>query len=125
MRHRILIVENEPELLMALRDFFEVRGYEVHLASEREEAETLLHNYSYSVVIADLSLSRLGAEGLEVIMSASDRPAPPKVIAITGHSGWEYEKAAREHGADAFMRKPASLHTLADVVEGLLQEVKK
>jgi DNA-binding response OmpR family regulator len=76
MSGRILIVEDEPELLIAMAEFFEARGYEVHNASEREEAETLLQTYTYSVVVTDLALPCL----------ANPNAMRPKLVAITGES---------------------------------------
>lgn len=117
----ILIVEDEPVLLGALKEFLQSRGFEVHCARELEEAEALLENINYALVITDLSLTRIGYQGMQVVDIASDRPSRPRIVVLTGHGAPEFVQEATRRGADVFLQKPMSLRDIAAVVNSLLQ----
>ena len=59
---RLLVIDDDVDLRMAVSEYLTSLGYEVHEAAEREEAEALLEHYAYSLVITDLSLTTLGVE---------------------------------------------------------------
>jgi DNA-binding response OmpR family regulator len=118
--HRVLIVDDEVQLLDVLGEHFRNVGYDVHTAAEIEEAEALLANYSYSLVITDLALSRVGFRGLDILDRAWDICERPKIIVLTGHCLPEMRVEVATHGADAFVPKPVRLVSLAEVAARLL-----
>jgi DNA-binding response OmpR family regulator len=120
---RILLVDDEPTLLFALHDFLDQCGYEVHAASELEEAFALLNNIEYDVVITDIRLSALqGAEGLHILEMARDRSLPSRLVVLTGTATEAMETAAMRLGVDRFIRKPVPLGAIDAVVKELLME---
>jgi len=64
---RLLLIDDEETILFALARYFRRIGYTVDTARELEEAEALATYTDYSVVIADLSLTDSGYEGLEIL----------------------------------------------------------
>jgi DNA-binding response OmpR family regulator len=122
MKCRILIVEDEPSLLSAIAEYMEKHGYQVHCASEREEAEALLANHNYALVITDLALTKVGYDGFDVVAHAWDRPARPKIIVLSGMTLPEFEEEAALRGADVFLRKPQSLQEIAETAARLLRD---
>ena len=62
MKHRLLVVDDERAILMAVGEYFRRRGYEVACARQREEAEALLVQEHYACVIADLRLTAQGTD---------------------------------------------------------------
>src|ERR1043166_984105 len=65
---RILIVDDEDLIVLAMRKYFEGLGYLVDSAFELEEAQAMLANYEYDLVIADLRLTGIGGvEGLQIV----------------------------------------------------------
>ena len=87
MVDRILIIDDDEQLVDAYRDYLGDTGYEVDCAQELEEAQTLLSHFSYSIVITDLRLSRLAFGGLDVIKHVRESSAQTRIIVLTAY-GW-------------------------------------
>jgi DNA-binding response OmpR family regulator len=119
MADRVLIVDDDQQLIDAYREYFAEGGYEVDCAQELEEAQTLLANFSYSLVITDLRLSRLAFGGLDVIKHIRENSLPTRIIVLTAY-GWPGLRAeASASGVDAFLRKPIQLKELGKTVAQL------
>jgi DNA-binding response OmpR family regulator len=113
MPFRILLVDDELPILFAMHHFLTAKGFEVTCASELEEAQALLANDDFDIVVTDLRLSSLqGAEGLTVIESVKAAASDSRVIVLTAHATAEVEAEARRLGVNLFLRKPASLPEL-------------
>jgi DNA-binding response OmpR family regulator len=122
MLKRLLIVEDEPAILFALKLFFGRQGFSVDTARTREEAEELLALEPYDVVIADLRLGGSSStEGLEIISEVHRTAPETKVILLTAYGSSEVELEARQRGAHALLHKPQPLPAIAQVVSSLLQ----
>jgi DNA-binding response OmpR family regulator len=117
MADRLLIVDDDEQLLSAYRDYFTESGYEVDCAQEVEEAQTLLAYFPYSVVITDLRLSKLAFGGLDVIKHIREQALQTRVIVLTAYGWPELKQEASGYGADTFLRKPARLSELGAAVE--------
>ena len=74
MKRRLLLVEDDPLLVEPMVEFLSARGFEVHAAGEREEAEALLNNFEYQVVVTDLSLKGVSFDGLDIVQLACVGP---------------------------------------------------
>ena len=97
----MLVVDDENSTDRSVRRFFEFRGFRVDCAHELEEAEALLSNYRYEVVISGPRLSAAhGSEGLRILAYAHEHcPAARAVmLAAPGHA--EIEEEARSRGID-------------------------
>jgi DNA-binding response OmpR family regulator len=120
MSERILIIEDEPMLADALKEFLSGRGYDVHCAAEREQAEALLGHYVYALVITDLALSPVGLSGVDVLDYIADRATRPKVIVYSGHVDEEVTIQLEPRRVDVFLQKPQPLEEIARVAASLL-----
>lgn len=121
MTCKVLIVDDEQPILFAMQHFLTSKGFEVLCASELEVAQALLSNDDFDIVITDLRLSSLqGAEGLMVIESVRSLASESRVVVLTAHATPEVEAEARRLGVDLFLRKPASLHDLAEKMNDLM-----
>jgi two-component system response regulator RegA len=119
---RLLIVDDEPSILVGMRRFFLGLGYTVDCAEEKEEAEALLAHVCYDGVIADLCLTTgFGPDGLSLIGHAREASPQTRVIVLTAVEGEATEAVALRLGADAFLRKPTALDEVARVLGGLLE----
>jgi DNA-binding response OmpR family regulator len=121
MLPRLLIVDDEPPILLAMRNYFGAKGYAVDCAREREEAEALLSAYPYACVILDLRMTPAhGGDGLEVLAHARMRRPASRIVILTAYGSPAAEAEARSRGADAFIRKPVPLPELARLVAALV-----
>ena len=116
MADRMLIIDDDEQLVDAYRDYLSESGYEVDCAQELEEAQTLLAHFPYSVVITDLRLSKLAFGGLDVIKHVRESSAQTSIIVLTAYGWPELKAEASASGADAFLRKPTRLKELRKTV---------
>jgi len=122
MQKRLLIVEDEPAILFALKLYFSRQGFAVDTARSREEADELLALEHYAVVIADLRLGGSSStEGLDIISDVHRIAPETKVILLTAYGSSEVEMEAQRRGAHVLLHKPQPLPTIAEVVSSLLQ----
>jgi len=120
---RILIVDDEDLIVMAMRKYFEGLGFLVDGAYELEEAQALLANYKYDLVIADLRLTGIGGvEGLQIVADVHQRCANTRVVLLSAYGTPEIERESYNRGADAFLHKPKAMMEIAHVARTLLDQ---
>ena len=106
---RILVVDDEPQLLRALATNLRARGYEVDQAPSGEAALMLAASHHPDLVVLDLGLP--GIDGLEVISGLRGwNTVPIVVLSVREH---EADKvAALDAGADDYVTKPFGMDEL-------------
>jgi CheY-like chemotaxis protein len=119
MKEKILIVDDDDQLVGAYREYLSGLGYSVDSAGEIEEAQTLLAHFQYSVVITDLRLSRLNFGGLDLVKFIRDTSLPIRVVVLTAYGWPELKAEAANQGVDVFHRKPMRLAELARTISVL------
>ena len=119
MKIRMMLVDDEERQLSALRDYFEIAGFDVDSAGSAAAAAALLDSHVYDVVIADLRLSSADStEGLGLLRQARARDAKTILLSAVGTA--EVREQARRQGVDAILQKPQPLAEVARVVRDLL-----
>jgi DNA-binding response OmpR family regulator len=120
---RILIVDDEDLIVGAMRRYFQGLGYVVDSAYELEEAQALLVNYKYDLVIADLRLTGIGGvEGLQIVADVHQKCVDTRVILLSAFGTPEIERESYNRGADAFLHKPKAMMEIAQVAKSLLEQ---
>jgi DNA-binding NtrC family response regulator len=115
MDKKILIVDDEADILNNLSRFLKTTGVEVITTTRIEEAEYAIKHSFFDVVLADIRLSGvLGREGLELLPFIQEHSPGTKVIIMTGYGGSEIEKEAYDKGAYFYFDKPIDLNILKD-----------
>lgn len=123
VRRKILIVDDEEMIVLAMRRYFEGLGYAVDSAHELEEAQALLANRRYNLVIADLRLTGIGGvEGLQIVSDIHQRCADTRVVLLSAYGTPEIERESYNRGADAFLHKPKSMMEIANVAVSLMEQ---
>jgi DNA-binding NtrC family response regulator len=122
VRQRILLVDDQRPILLAVSEYFRRHGYDVDCAQRREEAEVLLVAGRYACVISDLRLTAQGADGLDLARASRERCPGTRFVILTAHGTQAAEDEARQRGVDAFLHKPLALAHVARIVERLLEE---
>ncbi len=106
---RILVVDDEPQILRALGTNLKARGYEVDLAPTGEEALVLAARHHPDAVVLDLGLP--GIDGIDVIRGLRGWSDVPIVVLSVRES--EADKvAALDAGADDYVTKPFGMDEL-------------
>ena len=121
MAHRILLIDDEEDILAVTSEYLQAQGYEVDCAQEREEAEAMLEHLNYSIVVTDLGLSKFkGLQGLDIAHHVRQHLPNTRTIVMSGHYDAEVQNEASGN-IDAFLCKPVSLPELARLMHKLLE----
>ena len=119
---KLLVVDDEESICFSMSEYFSQHGFKVDTAREIEEAEGLIKETDYQVIIQDL---RLGVDprhdGIEIIKLVHEQNPETRIVVLTSYGSPEVEAEARRAGADAFLRKPKPLSQVAQVVQGLIE----
>lgn len=121
---KLLIIDDNEEILAALIDFFRKKEYHVVSAPDGLEGLKLLEaeKQGFDVVITDLVMPNISGVGVISIVKKKFPDIP--VIAITGW-GEHPEALALEAQADTVVEKPFELYELDNIINDLLEQKKK
>ena len=106
---RILVIDDEPQIVRALVTNLKVRGYDVHGAATGEEAVDLAATLRPDLLIVDLGLP--GISGIEVIEAVRAWSAVP-IIVLSVRDAERDKVAALDAGADDYVTKPFGIEEL-------------
>jgi DNA-binding NtrC family response regulator len=114
MPGRLLIVDDERAILVALRGLFTKEGYEVETATSGEEALRQIETGRFHVVITDLSMD--GVSGMQVLERARGFDPDLAVVMMTAHGSEKAAVQAMKLGAVDYLPKPFDNDELRVVV---------
>jgi two-component system KDP operon response regulator KdpE len=105
----VLVVDDDAQILRALRTSLKARGYDVRTASNGETALDLLAQENLDLVVLDLGLP--GIDGHEVIRRVREWSDIP-IIVLTVRDSQEQKVTALDSGADDHVTKPFAMEEL-------------
>ncbi|MEV7633018.1 response regulator [Microbacterium sp. NPDC089318] len=106
---KLLIADDDPQLVRALRITLAAHGYDVIAASDGAEAVTLAAQSHPDIILLDLGMPRL--DGMEVIHALRGWTRAP-IIVVSGRTGSADKIDALDAGADDFVTKPFQVDEL-------------
>ena len=104
---KILVIEDEPDMLTILRDNLELEGYRVDLAKTGEDGLKLALRDSPDVILLDIMLP--GMSGYDVCRNLRSRGVKTPVILITARNSEMDRVAGLDLGADDYVGKPFNI----------------
>jgi DNA-binding NtrC family response regulator len=104
MRGRLLIVDDERGIVVALKGLFTKEGYEVETADSGEQALDRFKTDFFDVVITDLSMK--GMDGLELLKRIRELEPNTAVLMITAYGSQRIAVDAMKAGAEDYLPKP-------------------
>ena len=123
MRARILIVEDEPAIRLALSGLLRRDGHTVTTAASGAEAFEHLDSDDPELVLTDLSLGD-GVTGLDVLRETKTRHPTTAVIMITAYGSERLAREAVDAGAEGYVPKPFDNREIRDAVQQALSRVR-
>ncbi|MDA8017325.1 MAG: response regulator transcription factor [Thermoanaerobaculia bacterium] len=114
---RILIIEDEPSLVLTLRDRLESEGYDVVAAADGATGEEKAAEGSFDVIILDLNLP--GKNGLDVCRDLRGRGVETPVLMLTARGDVTDRVVGLKLGADDYLPKPFDMLELLARLEAL------
>jgi CheY-like chemotaxis protein len=120
MSPRVLVVDDDPQVLRLMRVNLELEGYDVVSAPDGEEALEAVVNERPDVVVCDVMMP--GVDGLTVLRNVRANPQTSKIpfVVVSAKAQRSDVKAALDMGADKYITKPFDPQDLLDAVENLL-----
>jgi DNA-binding NtrC family response regulator len=115
---RILIVDDDHSMRMALSQSLENCGYSVETAEDGEVALAMFEKGHFEAVITDMRMPKMN--GMDVLRGIKKMSADTAVIMITAYGTVNTAVEAMKEGAAEFIMKPFSLADLESVVESVL-----
>jgi DNA-binding response OmpR family regulator len=101
---RMLIVEDEPDVLECLADFFTAKGFAVASSYSGEEALDKLDEEAVDVILLDILLP--GISGIEVLRRAKAKHPDATVVMVTSLDQLDLREQATQFGASGYVTKP-------------------
>ena len=117
---RILIADDDPQFLRALRITLGARGYEVLLARDGQHALEMAIAHKPDIILLDLGMPRL--DGVQVIEAVRGWSSAP-ILVISGRSGSAEKVEALDAGADDYVTKPFSMDELLARIRVLTRRI--
>ena len=124
MKARILVADDEENILDALSEFMEGIGYHVDLAGSVEGALTLMQTNEYDILLTDKNMPGFGDKkegGMSLLKHVKEHNPLTEVIMITGYATVESAVEAMKLGAFDYVMKPIPLDELKDKIDRVLE----
>lgn len=116
---KVLVVDDEQSQRELLEMVLTEEGYEVHTASNGEEAVEMVMDRFYSMVIMDLKMGGIG--GLEALKRIKEISPSIQVLIVTAYASVDSAVEAMKSGAISYLTKPVDLEELKIQVEKTME----
>jgi len=123
MTARVLVVEDEQAIRVALRGLLSREGYDLELAESGDRAIEMLGASDFDLVLTDLALGS-GPDGMEVLRAAKAARPGTAVVMITAHGSEKIAVEAMKAGADDYVPKPFDNDEIRVVVRRALERYR-
>jgi DNA-binding response OmpR family regulator len=119
MARKVLIVDDEPNIVTALEFLLQKRGYAVRAAASGEEALRLIESERPDVVLLDVMMP--ARSGYEVAQRIRERPdwRPVKIVMLSAKGRQAEVDKGLSLGADLYITKPFSTQELVEKIDAL------
>ena len=119
MKRKVLVVDDNPDILWSMRALLEREGFDVRTASDGQQAFELQENEAMDVVVTDLFMP--GRDGIETIEAFRRHWPKLKIVAMSGQDAQcDYLGVASALGASAILRKPFAADDLLSTLRSML-----
>jgi DNA-binding response OmpR family regulator len=116
---RLLLVEDEPGLVMTLTDRLVAEGFEVECASDATRALAVATSRAFDIILLDVMLP--GGSGFDVCKAVRERGVTAPIIMLTARGQVADRVAGLKLGADDYLVKPFEMVELLARIEALLR----
>jgi DNA-binding response OmpR family regulator len=122
IRKKILVVDDETELVNMLRLRLEANHYEVITSYDGQEALDKARKEKPQLIILDLMLPKMDGYKVCALLKADARYSKIPVIMFTARAQDADKRMGQEAGADAYITKPFEAQALLDKMRELLKD---
>ena len=116
---KILLVDDEEELVSTLAERLSFRGIEADWATSAEDALKLSETETYDIALLDVKMPRIS--GLELKKKLEEKKPDMQFIFLTGHGSEEdFMRGIAESGVSCYLAKPINIETLVEKLKEIL-----
>lgn len=119
-RKKILIIDDEKDIGVPLKEFLEGEGYAVMLAGTGKKAEELLEEEKFDLMIIDMLLP--GEHGIDVIKNLKNKFLNPVIVMSGIYNRKEILSSLEDYNIKQFLKKPFGLGEILESVRSALNE---
>jgi len=120
--HRILVVDDDADILTLVKLTLSINGFEVEALSRWENIDSTIGNYNPDLILLDVSLG--DADGREICKRLKLSGNTTHIPIILFSANVEMEKSIKDCHAQAFISKPYDLPHLLQVIKANIDESK-
>jgi DNA-binding response OmpR family regulator len=120
---RVLLVDDEEDLLYTLAERLTLRGYEVDAVTDGADAVNHAQTQQHDVAVVDVKMP--GMSGIEILATLRKQKPNLPVILLTGHGSEEDGQEGMRQGAFAYLIKPTNLHDLMESMEKAVKAAER
>jgi len=119
-KKKILVVDDEKDIINLITDFLEGLDFQVVSASDGDKALQVAVNEKPDLITMDIMMAN--KDGYETCLLLKENPTTANIpiIVLTGRNSEQAALAAESFGADYYLSKPFSLDELASVINQLI-----
>jgi DNA-binding response OmpR family regulator len=121
-RGRVLVVDDEPDLVRVLEFGLRASGYTVESASDGQEGLKKAREIKPDVILLDLMLPKLDGYKVCRLLKFDDRFKHIPIIILSARTQEGDQALALEMGANRFISKPYDFSEILDIIETLLKQ---
>ncbi|MCK5073790.1 MAG: response regulator [Bacteriovoracaceae bacterium] len=118
---RIIIIDDQEEILEILETFLSPESWEVHTALNGKEAMAMMKKLDFSIALVDIKMP--GMTGLELIKKLNKNKINIKVILMTGDPSYETLKEGYEEHVSYYIEKPFVKSDVINKVDNIFCEI--
>ena len=115
---RILLVDDDPDIVDSMKALLESSGYEVLSASDGNSGLAMAEQEQPDLIVLDMMLPK--RSGFLVLERLKRGKTSPPIIMITGNEGVRHQTYAETLGVDEYLRKPFRMERLLERITELI-----
>ena len=122
---KLLLIDDDPNLILLVKDYLEFRGYNVDTAENGREALEVLDNVTPDMIICDIMMPEM--DGYSLVKHIREEPKTNRIpVLFLSAKGQSQDKVkGLNEGADVYMSKPFEPEELVAQVESSLKQIKR
>lgn len=121
-RSRVLVVDDEPDLVRILEFGLKAAGYAVETASDGQEGLKKAREQKPDIILLDLMLPKLDGYKVCRLLKFDERYKHIPIMILSARTQEGDQTLAHEMGANRFLTKPYEFAEILDHIQALLQE---
>lgn len=124
-QNKLLLIDDDPNLVLLVKDYLELRGYDVSTANNGREALKTLEKTLPNLIICDVMMPEM--DGHSFVRKVRDNPQTSflPLIFLSAKGQTEDRVIGLNHGADVYMVKPFEPDELVAQIEASLKQASR